>query len=258
MAGSSLPLDHRGVVVSLERLGGDLVVLTLALNKSFAAAPGQFVLIRDGRWGRDPLLGRPFAVAWQEGERMGLLFHVQGRGTEALSRLCEGDVVDVRGPQGRGFPDPTGKRLLLVAGAMGVAPLMAAWKRHSTAMETELFLGVASSAWRGLLQWLDGRGFPCHVASDDGSLGRKGTVVDLLEERMEEGDEVWACGPRAMMAAVAAVVPGRLSVSLEARMACGYGGCLGCAVPLRSGNLRVCVDGPVFDGKEVLWDELSR
>lgn len=189
---------------------------------------------------------------------MGLLFHVQGRGTEALSRLCEGDVVDVRGPQGRGFPDPTGKRLLLVAGAMGVAPLMAAWKRHSTAMETELFLGVASSAWRGLLQWLDGRGFPCHVASDDGSLGRKGTVVDLLEERMEEGDEVWACGPRAMMAAVAAVVPGRLSVSLEARMACGYGGCLGCAVPLRSGNLRVCVDGPVFDGKEVLWDELSR
>ena len=256
MDGASLPLDRRAVVVSLERLGGALVALALALEEPLDACPGQFVLLRDVRWGRDPLLGRPFAVAWQEGERLGLLFHVQGRGTEALSRLSAGDVVEVRGPQGKGFPEPTGERLLLVAGAMGVAPLLAAWHLHSARVETELLLGLSCSAWGGLLHWLEGRGLSCHVACDDGSLGRKGTVVDLLRERLKGEDEVWACGPRAMMAAVASLAPSRLLVSLEARMACGYGGCLGCVVPLRSGRLRTCVDGPVFDGKEVLWDEL--
>lgn len=251
-----LPVDRRALVVACEGMGEGLVSLTLDVGEPFEVSPGQFILLRDLRWGRDPLLGRPFAVAWSENARLGILFHVQGRGTEALSRLGPGDEVQIRGPQGRGFPDPEGNRLVLVAGAMGVAPLLAAWRLYSSKVETELFLGLSCRSWGGLLQWLQKRGVTCRVACDDGSLGRKGTVVDLLKEHLREKDEVWACGPRPMLAAVASLEPDRLSVSLEARMACGYGGCLGCVVPLRSGPLRVCVDGPVFDGKEVLWDEL--
>ncbi len=251
-----LPRDRHAVVDSLEDLGGGLFSLVLRFAEPFHADPGQFVLIRDARWGSDPLLGRPLAVAWQKKTTAGLLFQVRGRGTEAFSSLEEGATLEVRGPQGRGFPVPAGERLLLAAGAMGLAPLLFAWERYGASRPGELLLGVSCSRWTGLVEWLHRRGVPCTVACDDGSIGRKGTVVDLLERLIRKEDEVWACGPQAMMVAVADLAPARFFVSLEARMACGYGGCLGCVVPTRSGRLRACVDGPVFDGREVLWNDL--
>ncbi|MBL3572334.1 MAG: dihydroorotate dehydrogenase electron transfer subunit [Synergistaceae bacterium] len=249
------PQEGKARLVSKEDLRSGLYSLTLELENPFLADPGQFVLIRDQRWRTDPLLSRPFAVAWREGKRMGILLQVKGKGTAALASLADGVSLTIRGPQGHGFPEPEGKRLVLVAGAMGIAPLLFAWERYSRRCSVKLYLGVSCSLWSGLVDWLLARGVNCHVACDDGTIGEKGTVVDLIRRELEVDDEVWTCGPSRMMAAIAALRRERCFVSLEARMACGYGGCLGCVVPTRSGRLRACVDGPVFKGEEVLWND---
>ena len=114
--------------------------------------------------------------------------------------------------------------------------------------------------WEGFAEWLK-EAFPgVDLFSGDGTLGTKGTVLAGLPGTLPADSELWACGPQAMLSAIAAHYPrdgGRILAALESRMACGMGGCLGCVIPTVSGNRRVCVDGPVFTAEEVMWNELS-
>jgi dihydroorotate dehydrogenase electron transfer subunit len=232
------------------------------------ARPGQFVLVR-GWSGYDPLLARPMSineVYYDAGRPKGIkiLFQVVGRGTQLLSLLSPGDEVYLRGPLGNGFPlSPTGKAIL-IAGGIGVSPLLfLASELKKGGSELGLLIGGKSEEDILLVQSFEKLGVMIGITTEDGSSGRKGVVTELVEERLSRGEEliIYACGPEGMLKEVA-----RLSqryrckayLSLERRMACGIGACLGCAVKIkkegREEMVRVCREGPVFSADEVLLD----
>ncbi|MEA4881411.1 MAG: dihydroorotate dehydrogenase electron transfer subunit [Synergistaceae bacterium] len=260
--GGRAPRDYSARIESNRLLGektGLLTVLCPAIAAS--AEPGQFVMVRPGG-GDDPFLGRPLAVAFVSGRTFTLVYRVVGKGTALLAKRRAGDELTVRGPIGQGFFSsreglPLPEKVILAGGAVGAAPLLFALQRLGGRAERTV-MGVAGSGWEDFASWLM-EVFPAlELYSDDGTLGIKGTVLSGLPEELPGNTEVWACGPEGMLRALAAKYPsdgGRIRVALEARMACGMGGCLGCVIPTRSGQKRVCVDGPVFAASEVLWNE---
>lgn len=229
------------------------------------AVPGQFVMagpLRPGCY--DPFLNRPLSIhRGVGGGQLELLVGVVGRGTRMLASLQGGAVLQLLGPLGRGFSvPPDADPVLLVAGGLGVAPLVFLGERLAAAGRRPLLLmGAASQGGLLAAMPLQRAGLEVRQATDDGTAGFHGTVVDLLEHVLEKlrADParayLAACGPLAMMRAAHRLAYYRrlaLEVSLESRMACGVGACLGCSLFLADGRPhRVCADGPVFDSREV-------
>ena len=198
----------------------------------------------------DPLLPRPMAVFRSKGERLEFRFDVVGRGTRILAELRAGEPIGVVGPLGNGFPEPLG-RPVLVGGGTGIASL---YELAGAARARVLLGGRTREAILGLADF-EALGAPLEVTTEDGSLGHAGRVTDLLKP--EPGDELFACGPTSMMrraAEIAEAAGVRCWVSLESQMACGFGVCLGCAVPAGDRYRYVCTDGPVFDAARLDWD----
>jgi dihydroorotate dehydrogenase electron transfer subunit len=219
--------------------------------------PGQFAMLEldPDRLRLDPLLPRPMAVYRARGSRLEFRFRRVGRGTELLGRLPAGARVGVVGPLGNGFPEvaPRG-RPILVGGGTGIASLYGLAARSPG---VEVLLGGRTRD--EILGLGDFEALDCRLAlaTEDGSVGHRGVVTELLEPR--GGDEVYACGPTAMMqraADLARAAGARCWVSLETNMACGFGVCLGCAVPTDAGFRYVCSDGPVFESSALRWDGL--
>ncbi len=258
-------MDDRAWVVYRETLGGGHFRLRLRPARPLRAEPGQFVMLRVGE-GIDPLLRRPFSIHRTDPGETGefeILFRVVGRGTRLLSRLRAGDRVDALGPLGQGFRTDA-EHPVLVGGGVGVAPLLFLTERLLEQGRRPLLL-LGARTDRDLLCHQDFTclAVPCRVATEDGSAGEPGLVTGLLDRALDEaapGTAVYACGPPAMLAAVAgrcrrAGVP--CQVSLEAHMACGVGACLGCVVPgTDEPYLRVCREGPVVDANRVDWARL--
>ena len=209
------------------------------------------------------LLRRPISVCMvQEDEPQDtarVVFEVRGEGTKWLAQRQVGDKVNVLGPLGNGFTVTPNDRLLLVGGGIGVPPLLG--QAAFTAKNSTAVLGFRSADRAMLVE--DYRDYceAVYLCSDDGSLGRHGFVDAQLKDILEKDKNftaVLACGPKPMLKNVAKVaaeygVP--CQVSLEERMACGVGACLGCAVQMADGTMKhVCKDGPVFDAKEVDWN----
>lgn len=230
--------------------------------------PGQFVHLRVSE-ASDPLLRRPISVMLVDRQRESVRLLVQkvGRGTELLAARPAGSEVDLLGPLGQGFPLPApGKDALLVAGGVGVAPLIFLADILRTRPQTPAVRGLYGGRQAAQLPvWteLAARCDEFYVATEDGSAGESGRVTDLLGEQLTRGDVqvVYTCGPRAMMAevvrqAAAAGLP--TFVSLEEWMGCGVGACLGCVVPATGerGYVRVCQDGPVFAADEIDWGKI--
>jgi len=226
------------------------------------AEPGMFVQVRVGS-GTDPFLRRTFSIcgARPDTGAVTLLVDVIGRGTELL---CGGACgpVSVLGPLGRGFDAGLGGdgRCALIGGGTGAAPLAFLAARLATAgRPVTAYFGGRTGGYRRVIDGLLPDDVPWETAADDGSAGFHGTVADLAAARFRDGlpSAIYACGPRPMLSAVAALAGERgipCEVSLEENMACGLGVCMGCAVQLRSGAMvRSCVDGPVFDAREVAW-----
>jgi dihydroorotate dehydrogenase electron transfer subunit len=267
----------RADVIESRRLYGDTWLLWLhAPEVVRGVVPGQFLMLRchdegptDGGYG-PPMLPRPMSYhrlrpAQDGGHDFAILYEVVGRGTQWLSGRHPGDRVFVYGPLGRGFAvRRSAGNLLLVAGGIGVAPLVwladeqVAHGRHVTLIQ------AARSA--------DGL-FPPHLlppeveviaVTEDGSAGRRGLVTDVVPEYLSWADQVFACGPNAMFRSLAEVVRrfegegarrGRkpVQVLLEEVMPCGTGICYGCAVRTRRGVRLVCKDGPRFELRDVMW-----
>lgn len=223
------------------------------------AVPGQFLLVKCGS-GPWPLLRRPFSLYWVDRDwgLVGLLYQVKGQGTEELRRVAPGQMLEVMGPLGQGFPLPeTAREIWLVAGGVGIAPLFflarEVWFRGK---QVRVFCGAATRDGLLAVEALTAAGIPVTLATEDGSAGRPGTVVELLEEVLAAGqpDVLYACGPQPMLVAVARVARAcrvRGYASLESSMACGLGVCQGCVVLLHlpgggTRYARVCRDGPVF------------
>jgi hypothetical protein len=182
---------------------------------------------------------------------------VVGKGTEIMTQLREGDTLDCLGPLGQAFT--TADRMLLVGGGVGIAPMLCIADRLQPGQEAHVILGfrnASESFWADLFK---DSPVTVHITTDDGSLGTKGYPTSVMETLMKEEqfDAVLTCGPTPMMKGVAAVaqqmgVP--CQVSLEERMGCGTGGCVGCACQGKSGTrYKVCKDGPVFPAEEVFF-----
>jgi dihydroorotate dehydrogenase electron transfer subunit len=210
-----------------------------------------------------PLLRRPFgcfAVDAAAG-RVELLLREVGRGTALLRRVMPGTSLSVLGPLGRGFTPAAEGPVLIAAGGLGVVPLYELARLLSCRLEVTFVYGARTAAELYGLEELRRLPLRLVVASDDGSAGRRGTVPAVVAELKEEWAFYYACGPEPMLAALQGLmrergIPGELS--LETRMACGFGACLGCAVPVRAPEgrtvyRRACTDGPVFPAEEVIF-----
>ena len=236
------------------QLTGDVWELFLTGDATAITAPGQFVNIQlPGRF-----LRRPISVCdWNE-DHLLLLVKEAGAGTRELVRLPEGTKLDLLTGLGNGFdcsPEVVGPHPILVGGGIGIAPLYGLAKRMlQQGITPKVVLGYQSvdnaplwASFNALMDW------EILFATEDGTLGTKGFVTDVLKT-LPEGQYVLACGPTPMLKAVHAlpeITGGQFS--FEARMACGFGACVGCTIETKAGLRRVCKDGPVFRKEEILW-----
>jgi dihydroorotate dehydrogenase electron transfer subunit len=226
------------------------------------AQPGQFVNIRVADI-LDPLLRRPISIHGVRGSRVKIIYEVVGKGTQILSSRKPGELLDILGPLGNGFSYRRPVRSkeaknILVAGGMGVAPLVFLAEKLKLSRPLVL-IGARSRNQIICLPEFKAAGCPVKLATEDGSIGFKGRVTDLLKVVLEQQTGVvslFSCGPHLMLKAVARIahknkIPAQLS--LEEHMACGIGACLGCEVLTSTGYKSVCKDGPVFSGEELIW-----
>jgi dihydroorotate dehydrogenase electron transfer subunit len=264
------PFGRREASVVATRRTGGYVVFTVRDGDGPEPAPGQFYMLATGAWGSlggRPFLPRAFSYAAAErdgrGVRLDFLVEAVGPGTALLAGLTEGARVQLTGPLGRPFSEPAelnpgAAGAILVGGGIGIAPI-ATLRRHLSrrGIPARTLIGFRDEAHSGGLEL-----FECQevgLASEDGHSGHRGYVTDLLEVALKGDDTasaaVYACGPPAMLEAVRAIAADRgvpAELAMEAPMACGFGACFGCAVPLAGGGyMRLCVDGPVVRADEV-------
>ncbi len=220
-------------------------------------APGQFYMLSVGPF-PEPLLKRPLCF-FRLGDNGSIefLYRIRGRGTRMLSEIRPGAVMDVLGPLGRKYPlPPRGKTPLVVAGGTGLAsvfPLIRSLKGRVV-----VFYGSSCGEEILFQNELKEMSAELHLATDDGTCGLKGTVMDLLGEyELTSEHFIYTCGPEVMTSAVikaAREAGAKGCASLEAYMACGVGACMGCVVMTTKGYKRVCREGPVFMFDELLED----
>jgi len=218
---------------------------------------GQFVMVR-GEWGYDPLLPRAMSVMRVENGFSELLIKAVGKGTRLLERSRPGDRIWVLGPLGRGFPPPEARRQVLVAGGVGLAPLLM-WAeeaaRRGLQSHATLVYGARTAADLVLLQDLRSTGVELMLATEDGTAGRRGRVTDVLP--LDGTPRILACGPTPMLRALHAMALARsleCHLSVEEEMGCGVRVCLGCALPgTERPFLYACSDGPVLRAEEIRW-----
>ncbi len=273
------PLRTLAEVAANANEGGAHHRLRLRVPEWPGFLPGHFVMLSPGAVGAaprsDPLLPRPMAVYRAAGELVEILYKRTGRGTALLAEARAGERVRLVGPLGRPFPLPLpGERALLVGGGTGIASLYELARRLASDSEPQASGGQAPARDGECVVLLGARrasdlmgrgdfealGLPLRIATEDGSAGERGLVTELLEGELARGAaaRVYACGPTPMMrrcGELAAARGAAAVASLENHMACGFGVCLGCAVPLRSGGFAlVCRDGPVFATGDVAWE----
>ena len=244
-------------IVNNERLSESVYALTASCpGIAEIAYAGQFVSIKCGE---ERLLRRPVSICRKNDEELKFVFEVKGEGTSWLSRRMPGQSLDILGPLGNGFRVPDGN-IVVVGGGIGAPPLLFAAETSKGSVTA--VLGFRDSGKVILRNEFESACESVYITTDDGSGGIQGTVtVPLFELLGNCGyDAVLACGPRAMLSAVADICGQRgvpCQVSLEERMGCGVGACVVCAcatvIDGAPGMSRVCKDGPVFDARSIIW-----
>ncbi len=257
--------DIKATITGQKELSADIFLLEVEADPiARSSYPGQFCMleVRDDKT-RDPLLRRPLSIFDKEESRISFLYRVVGRGTKILSMQTVGNGIKILGPLGHGFTLRKASSHFLVGGGMGCAPLYFLAKSIPDGKVT-LFLGARNSEELAMLKKFESLGVKVLTATEDGSMGHKGFVTDLVEKEFENvkakaaDHALYTCGPMPMMKKVAELAKENgisCQVSLEARMACGVGLCLGCAVPRAKGDgyLHVCKDGPVMEHTAIKW-----
>ena len=228
------------------------------------ARPGQFVMVRCGE---ECILPRPLSIHQINSKGgMALLFTAweDGKGTPWLSQRKVNTSIELLGPLGNGFSiKPEAKKLLLMAGGIGITPLyFLTQEAISRGCSVILLLGARTESQlypKNLLP----TGMKLVTATEDGTAGATGRVSELLPEFIDWADQIFACGPMPMYRDIAVKYARRLAdksiqISLEMRMGCGLGVCYGCTVKTKNGLKQVCKDGPVFELNDICWDGLVR
>jgi dihydroorotate dehydrogenase electron transfer subunit len=257
-------------IVSKEKLSPQIFRLTLfSPHVSRKAKPGNFVHLRVTP-NHAPLLRRAFSVHDVDKRKscFQILFKVVGRGTKILSKKSPGDMLDLLGPIGNNFSLPSkGEMVMLVAGGMGVAPLWFLLTNLIKKVDHKrltFFWGAKTQKELLYYEKLKNLGTNLKVTTDDGSFGIKGLVTDVFLKEVKERKKdlnkliVYSCGPPEMlkkMSEISKEYDLSCQISLEGHMPCGVGACWGCVVKLENGGYkRVCIDGPIFDAREVILE----
>ncbi len=266
-----------GEILSNEEVQEDYFLMKIALPVSFVEPrPGQFVMVRVAGL-NDPFLGRPLSIysfrLRQSSAAMELLFRVVGKGTQVLAGLIKGSQLEIHGPLGEGYAIfPARGKAVFIAGGIGMAPLYMlarhlCQKLYFPPSQVSFYLGAQNIKGLVGLDRLERLHCNTHVCTDDGSCGRKALVTQAWEKDIKKYDPaqtvVYACGPNPMLKALAGIFSRHrflCQVSLEERMACGTGACMGCSVAVRDRNgnqgyKRVCTDGPVFNLEDIIWSD---
>ena len=244
-------------VISQESLGGQIYSMWIQTEQIAAAAkPGQFVSVYCKNEAK--LLPRPISIceADKENGKLRIVYRIAGAGTKEFSAYKEGDTLDIMGPLGNGFPLKK-KKAFLIGGGIGIPPMLELAKNldcEKTAVigyrDKETFLADELRKYADVV-----------IATEDGSVGTKGNVIDAIRAEKLTADIIYACGPTPMLKALKtyAMENGiECYISLEEKMACGIGACLGCVCHSKDidehsnvRNKRICKDGPVFRAEEV-------
>jgi dihydroorotate dehydrogenase electron transfer subunit len=221
--------------------------------------PGQFISIKTTET-TDPLLRRPFSIFDADGENITIIVRIIGKGTEIIRKMKKGEI-NILGPSGNGFTIETNKNVLLLGGGVGNAPLFYLLKSLKAGNNKMTYIYSArNNNFIFMKQKYMDIADNFTVTTDDGSEGVKGFAVDIMSDIIScKGyDRIYCCGPDPMMRKVVEIAdPGTpVEVSVENYFGCGVGLCMGCTVDTISGYRRACVDGPVFDGRTILWDRM--
>lgn len=264
-------------ILSKEEVAPNIFLIKLSVpSVSQDALPGQFIHIKCSK-DNYPLLRRPISIHRIDKEKgeIYILFQAKGEGTNLLTQRAVGDDLDIMGPIGNGFTIYTeSKKIIIVGGGIGVAPLLALTEKLLTeGKELLVLIGASKKEMVINEESIKNLGAKIEVATDDGSYMYKGLVTDLLEKTIKEGwlaDQVFACGPKPMLRKVADITSRaniHCQVSLEERMGCGIGACMTCVCKIKIKikekqtdkeeyqYKRVCIDGPIFEASEVIWDD---
>lgn len=235
-------------VENKEKLAESVYSLTLSGDVSEISAPGQFINIKiDGFY-----LRRPISICDYDEKRLTIVFKVVGQGTEVLAGLSAGDTLDVLLPLGNGFdPEKSGKKPLLIGGGIGVPPIYGLAKSFiAKGITPQVVIGFNTKSEVILAEDFRKLGVSPIISTADGSAGVKGFVTDAMKSL--DYDYVYTCGPEPMLKAVCNAAPDG-QFSFEARMACGFGACMGCTCETKYGYKRICKDGPVLFKEEIKW-----
>ncbi len=242
--------DTNAIVLSNVRIANDVYKMELRTDIAKEAKPGQFVQITVPGF----YLRRPISVSWTQDDVLTLVFKIMGEGTAVLSKLQPGAETSVLGPLGQGFPVTAEKEVVLMGGGVGTPPMLKTAKAYLDAgAKVDVVLGFNTAGDVFYVDEFEQLGITPVVCTMDGSAGVKGTVLDGVKSAGITADYVLACGPLPMLRAISSTYT-KGYVSLESRMACGFGVCNGCVMTDKNGMaVRVCKNGPVFPiGKVVL------
>ena len=225
-------------------------IFELIIEGEFYGLPGQFYMLR-GWNGLDPFLPRPISIADVNNGKLKLLYEVKGRGTHIISKLKKGDNLSLLGPLGNGFDYKKDGQIALITGGIGIAPMLYLAKTLSG--DVDIYSGFRNNAY--FLDQIKPYVKSVNIATEDGSTGHEGFITELFDP--SKYDLVYTCGPTPMMDVVLNMCKDKVPVyaSLEKRMACGIGACLGCTVKTVRGMERVCKEGPVFKSQEVILND---
>ncbi len=246
-------------VVSQERIADQIYDLRIETELAREARAGQFVAVYPHS--AATLLPRPISVCEADAEacRLRLVYRIAGRGTAEFSSYKANDTVEVLGVLGNGFPTEraAGRKVFLMGGGIGIPPMLQLAKELEA--EKQILLGYRNQDL--FLQDDLGQYGQVYIATEDGSVGVAGNVMDIIRANELSADVIMACGPMPMLRAIKQYAEAQgieAYISLEERMACGVGACLGCVCATRDvdshshvHNARICTDGPVFEAREV-------
>lgn len=235
-------------------------IFQLVINTSQSISPGQFFnfYIDD----KSLLLPRPISVSESAQNLIKFVYRIAGKGTEKLAQLKCGDKIKILGPLGNGFFLPDYETTsIVIGGGVGIAPLLELTKKIKG--EKYVYLGFDESPF--LVEEFAKYSMNLYCSTMSGKYGFHGNVIELLKNYPAKAEFVYACGSKIMLKRLVEemkLTNAKIQVSMEERMGCGIGACLGCGLKIKKLNekeweyLRVCKDGPVFDGNEVVWDEI--
>lgn len=238
-------------IVANSPLTQDVWRMVLEGDTQWITRPGQFVNIElDGLY-----LRRPISICDWDEQTITIIYKVVGRGTEQMSRMNEGQMLDVLTGLGNGFNvDAAGQHSLLVGGGVGVPPLYRLAKELlQRGGKVSVVLGFNTDKEIFYADEFKALGADVYISTADGSRGVKGFVTDAIKQAKIEFDYFYSCGPLPMLKALCDCTSVAGELSFEERMGCGFGACMGCSCKTLTGNKRICKEGPVMRREEIIW-----